>query len=37
MPTVAVIPVLIMGCPITTKWGDYSTFNIPTVVLKDIQ
>ena len=25
------------GRPIITKQGDYSTFNIPTVVLKDIQ
>jgi len=37
-PTVTVFPVFIMGRhqPIT-KWCDYSTFNIPTVVLKDIQ
>ena len=27
-PTEAVIPVFIMGCPLITKWGDYSTFNI---------
>ena len=27
----AVIPVFITGHPVTTKWGDYSTFDIPTV------
>ena len=26
-----------MGRPVITKWGDYNTFNIPTVVLRDIQ
>ena len=30
-PIAAVIPVLITGCPVITKWGDYSSFNIPTV------
>ena len=36
-PTEASVCVVITGCPIITKWGDYSTFNTPTVVLKDIQ
>ena len=31
------IPILLMGCPVITKWGNYSIFNIPTVVLKDIK
>ena len=35
--TTAVIPVFITGRPIMTKWGDYSTFDIPTIVLKGIQ
>ena len=35
-PTAALIPTFVMGCPAITKWGDYSTSNIPTVVLKDI-
>ena len=30
-PKAAVIPVFITGCPIITKLGDYSVFNIPTV------
>ena len=30
-PTAAVIPVFITGRPVITKWGDYSTFDIPTV------
>ena len=30
-PTAAVIPVLIMGRPVITKWGDYSAFDISTV------
>ena len=37
-PTAAVIPVFITGHPVfiagrtvVTKWGDYSTFDIPTV------
>ena len=36
-PTAAMIPVFITGRPVITKWGDYSTFDIPTVVLRDIQ
>ena len=36
-PTAAVIPVTIKGHPVITKWGDDSTFNLPIVVLKDIQ
>ena len=31
--TAAVIPVFITGRPVITKWGDYSTFNIPIVVV----
>ena len=34
-PTAVVIPIFIIWPPFITKWGD--TFNIPTVVLKDIQ
>ena len=36
-PRAAVIPVFITGHPVITKWGNCSTFNILTVVLKDIQ
>ena len=36
-PTAVVIPIFISGHPIITKWFDHSTFNIPTVILKDIQ
>ena len=35
-PSAAVIPVFITGRPIITEWGDNSTFNIPTVILRDI-
>ena len=35
-PTVAVIQVFIMWRPIIKKWGDYSTFKIHMVALKDI-
>ena len=35
-PIAAVIPVVITGHPVITKWGDYSTLDISTVVLKDI-
>ena len=31
MAKVAVIPVFKTGRPVVTKWGDYSTFDIPTV------
>ena len=31
------IPVFIMVRTVITKWDDCSTFDIPTVVLKDIQ
>ena len=30
-PTAAVISVFITGCPVITKWGDHSTFDIPTI------
>ena len=30
--TAALIPVFITGCPVTTKWGDYITFNTPRFV-----
>ena len=33
----AVILVFIMGNPVIIQWGDYSTFDIPTAVLKAIQ
>ena len=36
-PTAVVFLVFITGFPVITKWGDYSTFNIPRVVLKVIQ
>ena len=36
-PTAAEIPIFITGHPVITKWDDYSTSNIPTVVSKDIQ
>ena len=36
-PKAALIPVFIMMHPFITKWGNYSTFEIPTGVLKDIQ
>ena len=36
-PTANVIPVFITGRPVIIKWGDHSAFNIPIVVLKDIQ
>ena len=29
--TAAVISVFIMGHPVIKNWGDYSTFDIPTV------
>ena len=35
-PTAAVIPYVMTGCPVITKW-DYNTLKIPTVFLKDIQ
>ena len=35
--TAAEIPVFITGRPIITRWDDYSTDNIPTVILKSIQ
>ena len=27
-PIAAMIPVFVTGCPVITKWGNYSTFNI---------
>ena len=35
--TAALIPVFLTGRPIIAKWGDYSTFKVPKVVLKDIK
>ena len=29
-PIAAMINVFITGCPVITKWGDKSTFDIPT-------
>jgi len=29
--TAALIPVFLTWCPVVTKWGDYDTFNNPTV------
>ena len=31
------MPYVIYERPLIIKWGDYSTFNTPTVVLKDIK
>ena len=33
----AAIPIFITGQLIITNWGEYSKFNIPIAVLKDIQ
>ena len=30
--TATLIPVFIMRCPVIIRWGDWSTYNIPTVV-----